>query len=401
MNSRALIRWSALHERRARRASWWASPVVGAAAAAAAVAGWVAWRMSLAPGDLAIASRAWLLACLGIFGVAFLRVPFHMYWRADSSLLAQLPVEGKALADAALLRSARGALWSTALAGAGTIPLAVAGVPFAIVARHLAFAGVFGVAAAGLVPAIVLWAASLVAIDDGAGTASAVRTAAGIDASTRAARRSSPAPILGAVPGGLGAVIIVVVLLAAPWLTGGTPSLPFPAVAAVILGGSAIAFVGGRRLADRAMARILRDVAALDRQRLASLEIRPPTALEQHLAALAGAGAIVYRKDAQLMRRRYPLAFALGAVIFLACVIIGISQPADPSSYLVPILVVALGYLALLARRLTRPPIELPRLLATLPIAPAAATRARVVWLAGWLLVFVAVPFAVAVVRTL
>ena len=53
-------------------------------------------------------------------------------------------------------------------------------------------------------------------------------------------------------------------------------------------------------------------------------------------------------------------------------------------------------YAAVLATRLARPPIELPRLTASLPIAHAAVTRARVAWVATWLAVYALVPAAVA-----
>ena len=58
------------------------------------------------------AGRFWLprtQAAEGSAQVAFMRVPFHIYWRQDASLLAQLPIEGKPLFDAALLRCVRAA----------------------------------------------------------------------------------------------------------------------------------------------------------------------------------------------------------------------------------------------------------------------------------------------------
>src|SRR5687768_9357454 len=94
-----------LHERRAR-AGWWTSPWLIALVAGAAIAGWVAWRQDV---GLVAASRAWLAATLVAFAVAFLRVPFHLYWRHDAALLAQLPIEGGPLFDAALVRCVRAA----------------------------------------------------------------------------------------------------------------------------------------------------------------------------------------------------------------------------------------------------------------------------------------------------
>ena len=52
-----------------------------------------------------------------------------------------------------------------------------------------------------------------------------------------------------------------------------------------------------------------------------------------------------------------------------------------------------------LAGRLTRPPIELPRLSATLPITAAARRRAKLAWIVSWSLVFVLAPLAFALLR--
>jgi peptidoglycan/LPS O-acetylase OafA/YrhL len=105
-------------------------------------------------------------------------------------------------------------------------------------------------------------------------------------------------------------------------------------VLATIAGLSVIGVLGARAGAG-IMTRILRDVSALDRQHLAHLEIRPPTAIERAIARLiGGAAALPYGKDARLMRRRYPMAFALGALAFLVLAIVGLARPADPAPWL-------------------------------------------------------------------
>jgi hypothetical protein len=147
------------------------------------------------------------------------------------------------------------------------------------------------------------------------------------------------------------------------------------------------------------MGTILRDVSALDRQRLATLEIRPPTAIERLVASMLGEAALPYRKDARLMRRRYPMAFALGALIFIVLVILGLARPADPTPWLIAVLAGGGMYAVALTGRLFRPPIELPRLAATLPITRAAMTRAKVAWIVAWATVFVVVPLLFAAVR--
>jgi hypothetical protein len=165
---------------------------------------------------------------------------------------------------------------------------------------------------------------------------------------------------------------------------------------------SVVALVAMRAAAPRVMGTILRDVSALDRQRLATLEIRPPTAIEGAVArALGSEAGLIYRKDARLMRRRYPMAFALGALAFVVLVIVGVSRPDDPSPYLVVVLAGAIVYAGVLARRLRRPPIEIPRLADTLPIASAALARAKVAWTVVWAAVFVVIPAAFAAVRLL
>jgi hypothetical protein len=95
------------------------------------------------------------------------------------------------------------------------------------------------------------------------------------------------------------------------------------------------------------------------------------------------------------------MAFALGALLFLVLVIIGLSQPDDPMPWLVATLAGGVMYGAALAGRLGRPPIELPRLSATLPISAAARRRAKLAWIVTWALLFVVIPASFALARTL
>jgi hypothetical protein len=153
-----------------------------------------------------------------------------------------------------------------------------------------------------------------------------------------------------------------------------------------------------RQRAATQMGAILRDVSALDRQRLATLEIHPPTLIERGVAGLIGDAALPYTKDARLMRRRYPMAYALGALAFLVLGIIAAVQPTDPA-WLIATLTGAALYAIALARRLGQPPIELARLSTTLPITAVARRRAKIAWLVAWLVVFLAVPTTLALVR--
>ncbi|HSN26529.1 MAG TPA: hypothetical protein VLT45_09590 [Kofleriaceae bacterium] len=393
MRTRQLIHWMRLHERRQRGLP---SLVVGAIAGLP-LAAFVYWR-GATPGA---ASTAWLVVATLAYAFAFLRVPFHLYWRGDAALLAQLPIGGGPLFDAALFRCARAALATFAATAIAAVPLALldpyavheatrqvsatpfvgdvpALTPLTFFLHHVAVAGVLALAAGALIPGVVVWAASLLV-----GGSVADRTSAGT--------------ILGAIPGAAGAFIIVAEILAAPWLMGDLLDGRSAALLFGVSAASLAALGGARHAAPRVMDRILRDVSALDRQRLAHLEIRPPTALERAIAALLGAAALPYRKDARLMRRRYPMAFALGALAFLTLAIMGIAHAALP--WLVAVAGAAALYAATLATRLARPPIELPRLSSTLPITAAARRRAKLAWVVSWSLVFVAAPLAFALLR--
>ncbi len=393
MTSRELLAWSRLHDRRAKSdASSWLVVLVIAAGFAA----FVHWRLQQM--GAASASKSWLAGALAASALAFMRVPFHLYWRQDAALLAQLPIGGGPLFDVALVRCVRAALSTTVVMLAGAAPLAQVSTDLAL--RHAAMTGVLFALAAGLLPAVATWAASLVA--HGTDALELATKLGGAPASKpKAGPPGSSSAILGALPGFASTVVIVFVIIAAPWLRGAEAALSPAAVLGGLAASSALALAAIRAKAPGVMGTILRDVSALDRQRLATLEIRPPTALESTIASMLGDAALVYRKDARLMRRRYPMAFALGALAFLVLVIVGISQPADPAPPLVAVLAGAVMYGVALGRRLFRPPIEIPRLAATLPITPAAIARAKLAWVAAWAVVFIVVPLAFASARLL
>ncbi|MBA3465298.1 MAG: hypothetical protein H0T46_35530 [Deltaproteobacteria bacterium] len=413
MTSAELIRWSTLHERRARKGGLAGHSFVIALLAGLALAAWVWSRTQISvdaytPEEIAVAnaiaftrgSHVWLAGALVAFAVAFMRVPFHLYWRADAALLAQLPIGGGPLLDAALWRCLRAAAATTLAVAIGAAPLAQLSVELTL--RHVAFAATLGLAAALFLPAVAIWAASLVAISQSE-RVQHLRVAAGIDKELRAPTAAqAPAPstaALGAFPGFASTLVIVGVLMVSAWLTGGEPRVSAPIVLAIIAGVSVLSILGTRASAPKSMGTILRDVSALDRQRLAMLEIGPPTAIERAIAKLIGDAALPYSKDARLMRRRYPMAFALGGLIFLVLVIIGISQPADPMPSMTATLVGAAAYGLAVAGRLHRLPIEHVKLSATLPISSAARRRAKVVWVIGWWTIFVLVPALFAALR--
>jgi hypothetical protein len=192
--------------------------------------------------------------------------------------------------------------------------------------------------------------------------------------------------------------VIAAVLIVAPWLVGGAADVPAPIVLGAIAAASAIAVVAARR-GSGIMGRVLRDVSALDRQRLATLEIKPPTPIERLIATLIGGAALAYEKDARLMRRRFPIAYALGALVFAVLIIVGLVRPADPTPWLTVAIAGAASYGIVLAARLHRPPIELPRLSATLPLSVSSLARAKLAWLLGWWVVFAGAPAMFAALR--
>jgi hypothetical protein len=387
VNSKELIRWSTLHERRSR-AGWWSSGVLIAALTGAAIAGWVQWRLSV---SISAASHAWLAAACVASAIAFLRVPFHLYWRPDASLLAQLPIEGGPLFDAALLRCLHAAKATTLAMLIGALPIAAESVE--LYARHAAIALTLGAGAALFLPAVATWAATLVALGQDQARMAQLRAATG------AAEVPPSSAMLGALPGLAGTAVIIGVLLLARWLVGDEPVVPAIAVIGGLIGVSVLSILAARSSAPQRMGTILRDVSALDRQRLAHLEIRPPTGIETLIGKLIGEAALPYGKDARLVRRRYPMAFALGALMFFILVIVGAMQPDDPAPWMTATLAGGAAYGIVLASRLQKKPIELPRLSSTLPITDAATSRAKVAWMIGWWVIFVAAPGAFAVAR--
>jgi hypothetical protein len=402
VTSADLIRWSTLHDKRARSGAAFAFVWL----AGAALAGWVWWRGQPAPPSydvsaaFASGSHAWLAGTLAAYAFAFMRVPFHLYWRADAALLAQLPIEGGPLLDAALWRCVKSALWTTVAVVIGAAPLAQYSTELFV--RHLAVAGALGLAAALFLPAVAVWAASLVAVSQGE-RVQALRVATGIDRERRQSTTvQPPAPstaALGAFPGFASSLLIVGILISSSWLTGGSPNVPMPIVLASIGGVSLVSILATRATAPRVMGTILRDVSALDRQRLAMLEIHPPSAIERLIARLIGVAALPYSKDARLMRRRYPMAYALGALIFIVLVIVGIARPADPTPWLTATLVGAALYGVSLSGRLHRAPIELPKLSATLPISARSRRLAKLAWIVGWWTIFVLAPALFSALR--
>jgi hypothetical protein len=74
-------------------------------------------------------------------------------------------------------------------------------------------------------------------------------------------------------------------------------------------------------------------------------------------------------------------------------------RPDDPTPWLTAAIGAAASYGLVLAVRLRRPPIELERLSATLPLTVTASARAKRAWMLGWWIVFAGAPGVFAAVR--
>jgi len=196
---------------------------------------------------------------------------------------------------------------------------------------------------------------------------------------------------------------VILALASSSWLRGGELGLgPAP----VVLGGAAaacaIAVVLAWRAAPRVMPAALREVAALDRQQLAHLDIHPPTALERMVIRLLPAGARpIFAKDARMVRRRHPLAYVIGISGLIAQWVLAATASDGMLAWSASIAAAMVLYAALLARRLREPPIEQPRVLAALPLAAPDITRAKRSWLVLWLTLYIVLGVAPVVVRTL
>jgi hypothetical protein len=349
--------------------------VLGAAVLAAA------WEH----GSLATARGWWVLALLVGAVTVVLGAPFRMFWRRDATLLARLPVPGRELYRVATwlsLRAAAGWLLAILLAGA---PLA-AGLGAGSSLR-LAFL------AAGL-----LIGAALVA--------PAAGTAAG--AIVVSAKAQSLIRDLSSGQAAAGTVWLTLVPGAAAagvawlgWIAASQPAELRDAVGTLAV---AAAFVHTlmTTAARRTLAAATREVAALDAVKLAHVERVHGRGLEKLWGRLAaGVAQAVYRKDVALMHRRHPGFYLVTGLGVLAMWLVAWRADDPTRSQLVLGIAGGLAaYVVLLAHRLGVPPTEQPRLLATLPLPPGAATRAKTAYLAWRALWAVAVGGAPAVVRS-
>ncbi len=381
LTGRELLAWGDLEARRRGGApAWLVAGGLGLAIAAevARRAGWFEGARALPGTTLVVA------VLLAAFVPAMFGAPYRMFWRRDAALLARLPVDGRALWYVAVARAARAA-GRSAVVVAPTLGL-IAAVDVTTAARAAALAATMAVAAIALVPAVCLAAADLVATGKARGLAAAVS----------GGEVALPTTTwLGGLPATAIAGVVLAAIYGAPWLGDGG-GLAGPIGMGVVVGGALAAGAWATAAAARVYPLAMREVAALDRQIHAHLEIHPPTALERVVRDRLGPAAPIHDRLARLVRRRYPLVVFAGAAGGATLIVVGLAAPAELVAWL-GVTAAALGFLAgWLSRALARPPLELPRLTATLPVTAASVAAARTAYVATWVALFLAAPAAIA-----
>jgi hypothetical protein len=372
LTARRLLAWGDLDDRRRRdaRRSPLArvSPWLVSCLAGIALGGEVYRRLAVQE-DPAGALRLWLALTVAAHVLVLFGSPHRLYWRRDSALLARLPVPGGALYRLALVRSARAA-------GRVALASALAALAFGpelgwdMALRLEVLVAVAALGAGGLGPAAALIAGAVVASDR-------AQAMLGEIAGEFKAPRTS---WLGILPGVAGSALVISLVLLAPWAAGApAEGARIPVLLAISLGLPIAAALGALARADRVIPAALREVSALDQERLAHIERVGPSRLEGIWFRLLGsAGArLIARKDASLTRRRFPSPYFIAptgtAVLWLMAWLGGDRVVPWASVVLFGLAV----YAVLMARRLVAPPVEIPRLIATLPIAGSDARAAK------------------------
>jgi hypothetical protein len=403
MDTRRLLGWGDLEDRRRRRARRGLGalpPIAWSALAGLALAAEVARGMRLlgdgAAGDATPggASSLWLGAVAASHIAVLFGAPFRMFWRRDSAFIGRLPIPGRAAFHVALIRSLR----ATALV---SLPCAMAAAVFAlgemgsveIALRHGALLAIAALGAALLGPAVALAGGAIVASD------AAQQMLGNFGGEFQPPRTSW----LGALPGLAAGGLALVLIAAGSWARGAEETAigSAPAVLGIAAAIPLLAIGWALRRADAVMLAAVREVAALDRERLAHVELTVASPLERAVGAVLGRGArAVFLKDTALARRRFPIPFFLGFVGLVCLLILAATRPDDLLVWAAVISGCLGAYGAIMARRLMAPPIEHPRLLAALPIAPRAARRAKRARVLLWIGFYIALGGAAVIARS-
>ncbi len=371
ISARRLLAWGDLDDRRRRAARrsplarispWLVSCLAGLAL------GGECWRR-LAGGDPAGALRLWLMLTVAGHVLVLFGSTHRLYWRRDSPLLARMPIPGGALFRLALVRSARAAA-RVALAAAIAALAFGPDLGWPTAGRLELLVAVAALGAGGLGPAAALVAGAVVASDR-------AQAVLGEIAGEFKAPRTS---WLGILPGVAGSALVVALVLLAPWAAGAPANgAREPVLLAIALAVPVLATLFALARAERIVPAALREVSALDQERLAHIDRVGASRIERawFRAVRSPAARLVAGKDAALARRRFPSPYFIAptgtAVLWLMA---GLGGPRVLPWASVILLGLAV-YAVLMARRLVAPPVEIPRLLSTLPVAPSDARAAK------------------------
>lgn len=405
MDAKRLLHWGDLEARRRRvarrRGLSGLSPWIYSILAALVLAFVVGRAFRVFGADIAgdsdprTAINLWLAAVACAHVIVLLGAPFRMYWRYDSMLLARTAVAGRPLFAVALIRSARAAAKVALPCAAGALMLALGPVGSGdIAARHLALVAIAFAWAALFGPAVALGAGAIVASD---------RARAAL--SSLAGEFQPPKTSwLGILPGFAGTGLVLLLIALSDW-TRGLDRAPVGEPLYLLIIGAAVPVlcaVWAVARADAVMVAAIREVSALDQERLAHIELTRPSAIERLAGkSLGGRGArAVFEKDASLARRRYPIPFFFGVVGVIISWILAAAAPNDLMFWAGAISAGLGVYGVVMARRFVQPPIEHMQYVRTLPIAEADLVRAKRLHVLMWVLSYMVIGAVPVVIRS-
>ena len=395
MDASRLLHWGDLEERRRRRARgglgalspWWYSILAGVVLAFVVGRAVGAFGADVAgDGDPRSAVNLWLAALACAHVIVLLGAPFRMYWRHDSALLGRTAIAGRPLFTVALIRSARAAAKVALPCAAGALMLALGPLgSLEIALRHVTLVVIAFSWAALFGPAVALAAGAVVASDR---ARAALSSLAGEFEPPRTSW-------LGILPGFAGTLLVLLLIALVDW-SRGLSRAPVGEPVYLLLIGVAVPLVCvvlAIARSDAVMIDAVREVSALDQERLAHIELTRPSAVERLVARSVGsAGArAVIEKDASLARRRYPIPFFFGVMGVIISWILAAAAPADMMLWAGTICAGLGVYGVVMARRHMQPPIEHIQYVRTLPIAGSELIRAKrahvLLWVVSYMLV--------------
>jgi hypothetical protein len=375
MTARRLLAWADLEERRrrqARRGLGRMPAAIGSGVLGVVLAAVVYFSAQDNPADgVATASRWWIAAVLTGNAVVVFGAPYRLFWRRDAAFLSRLAIDGRALYHVALMRGVRSGLrvWVPCAAAALLFgPLA----SWSLALRHVALAGLGSAAAVALGSASALFAGAMVA------SARALQLIESMAGTEIAAPKTT---WLGLFPGLAATAVGAGLLAGAPWAAGAKATAigPMAGLAAGLAGAALVALLASLALAPAHMADAVREVSALDRERLAHIELTRPSALERAWLrwAVPAPAWGMFIKDACLARRRYPAPYFLFAMGVLGLWTVAAVRPSATVQWAAALASLLAIYAVIMARRLAIAPVEQVRLLATLAICPRHVLLAK------------------------